>query len=242
MMCPNSRVEITLKSKIINWRQSYSLALLYPEFDASKTRKASLTSSSEIIGNTTIFFQWAFGLHFPIFVSFIFLEMRVRNSRKSISPLPSTSTSLIISDSSAGVWFWPRELSTVPSSRVLQQTLTMGSHGKDSREISMSSLLSWFPDGAVSVFIKQSEGLSELCRLLLRQKLGHDWLRICKKFAGKMSEGKISIHLFAPACSLPPLWSLNNNIYIPGSQSVSQSVSQVLKQDRALKSVQISTK
>lgn len=95
----------------------------------SKTLKASLISSS-------------------LSVSFIFLAIMVRNSGKSMVPLPlwtrnqnlvtsktrtaflfrislrfgfspSASTSLIMSWSSASVGFWPRERITVPSSLVV---------------------------------------------------------------------------------------------------------------------------
>ncbi|KAG5460825.1 MAG: hypothetical protein BJ554DRAFT_7079 [Olpidium bornovanus] len=43
----------------------------------------------------------------------------MRNSGKSMVPLPSVSTSLIISCSSASVGFWPRDRMTVPSSFVV---------------------------------------------------------------------------------------------------------------------------
>ena len=45
-------------------------------------------------------------------VSFIFLAIMVRNSGKSMVPLPSASTSLIMSCSSASVGFCPRDLIT----------------------------------------------------------------------------------------------------------------------------------
>lgn len=51
--------------------------------------------------------------------TFIFLAIRFRNSGKSIVPLPSASTSLIMSCSSASVGFWPRERITVPNSLVV---------------------------------------------------------------------------------------------------------------------------
>lgn len=51
--------------------------------------------------------------------SFILRAMSDKNSGKSIVPLPSASTSLIISWSSASVGFWPRDLMTVPSSLVV---------------------------------------------------------------------------------------------------------------------------
>jgi hypothetical protein len=52
-------------------------------------------------------------------VSFILRAISDRNSGKSIVPMPSASTSLIISYSSASVGFWPRALITVPSSLVV---------------------------------------------------------------------------------------------------------------------------
>ena len=51
--------------------------------------------------------------------SFIFLAISERNSGKSIVPLPSASTSLIISYNSASVGFYPNDLITVPSSLVV---------------------------------------------------------------------------------------------------------------------------
>lgn len=51
--------------------------------------------------------------------TFIFRAMRLRNSGKSMVPLPSASTSLIMSCSSASVGFWPSERITVPSSLVV---------------------------------------------------------------------------------------------------------------------------
>ena len=62
----------------------------YPVFLLSNTLKASLMSSSRS-------------------VSFSFLAIIVRNSSKSISPLPSMSTSLIMFSSSWGVGFWPTD-------------------------------------------------------------------------------------------------------------------------------------
>lgn len=55
----------------------------------------------------------------PAELTFIFLAIRFRNSGKSMVPLPSASTSLIISCSSASVGFCPRERITVPSSFVV---------------------------------------------------------------------------------------------------------------------------
>ena len=52
-------------------------------------------------------------------MSFIFLAIMVRNSGKSMEPLPSASISLIMSMSSASVGFWPRDRITVPSSLVV---------------------------------------------------------------------------------------------------------------------------
>ena len=205
--------------------QDKIILLLYPEFDKSKTRKASLMSSSKIILNKIFSIDcWSFRLHFPISVSFIFLEMRVRNSGKSISPFPSTSTSFIISESSAGVCFWPSELITVPSSRVLRQTLTMGwqcgERGGDEvcgvgqwdiRTVMLS--FSLFPDAAISVFVKEREGLPELGCLLLRQKLRHDW-SLARSLQGNV---RSEMRKLASTCLHLPLllrrWSLNINIY-----------------------------
>ncbi|PKI58945.1 hypothetical protein CRG98_020691 [Punica granatum] len=75
-----------------------------PFWSLSKTLKASFSSSSES-------------------VSFIFLAIRLRNSGKSMVPLPSASTSLIMSWSSASVGFCPSDLITVPSSLVLKASL-----------------------------------------------------------------------------------------------------------------------
>merc|ERR1712113_198480 len=50
---------------------------------------------------------------------FFFRAIKDKNSGKSIVPLPSASTSLIISWSSASVGFWPRDRITVPSSLVV---------------------------------------------------------------------------------------------------------------------------
>merc|ERR1719231_1780944 len=67
---------------------------------AVKTLNASIISSS-------------------VSVSFIFRAIKDKNSGKSMVPLPSASTSLIISWSSASVGFWPKERMTVPSSLVV---------------------------------------------------------------------------------------------------------------------------
>ena len=56
---------------------------------------------------------------YSVSMSFIFFAIRVRNSRKSIVPLPSSSTSLIISYNSISVGFYPKDLITVPSSSVV---------------------------------------------------------------------------------------------------------------------------
>ncbi|KAG5463703.1 MAG: hypothetical protein BJ554DRAFT_4818, partial [Olpidium bornovanus] len=77
-----------------------SAAEMKPLPSLSKTLKASLISSSES-------------------TSFILRAIKDRNSGKSIAPLPSASTSLIMSCSSASVGFWPKERITVPSSLVV---------------------------------------------------------------------------------------------------------------------------
>ena len=51
--------------------------------------------------------------------TFIFLAIKVKNSAKSIVPLPSASTSLIMSYNSASVGFYPKLLITVPNSLVV---------------------------------------------------------------------------------------------------------------------------
>ena len=51
--------------------------------------------------------------------TFIFRAIKFRNSGKSMVPLPSASTSLIMSCSSASVGFCPRDRITVPSSFVV---------------------------------------------------------------------------------------------------------------------------
>ena len=83
---------------VITWRNSAALMNPFPSL--SKTRNASLISSSES-------------------VSFILRAIIVRNSGKSMVPLPSASTSLIISWSSASVGFCPNDLITVPNSLVV---------------------------------------------------------------------------------------------------------------------------
>ncbi|KAJ3982452.1 hypothetical protein F5890DRAFT_365816 [Lentinula detonsa] len=77
-----------------------SFALIVPFPSLSNTWNACLISSS-------------------LSVSLNFFSIIARNSLKSIVPLPSTSTSLIMSCSSASVGFWPSERMTVPSSRVV---------------------------------------------------------------------------------------------------------------------------
>ncbi|CAL4061248.1 unnamed protein product, partial [Meganyctiphanes norvegica] len=77
-----------------------SAAEIKPLPSLSNTLKASLISSSES-------------------VSFIFLAIIVKNSGKSIVPLPSASTSLIMSCNSASVGFCPSDLMTVPNSLVV---------------------------------------------------------------------------------------------------------------------------
>ncbi len=52
-------------------------------------------------------------------LAFIFLAIRLRNSGKSMVPLPSASTSLTMSCSSASVGFCPSERITTPSSLVV---------------------------------------------------------------------------------------------------------------------------
>ncbi|CAN7939529.1 unnamed protein product [Ixodes hexagonus] len=89
---------------VMTWRSS--AAEMKPLPSLSNTRNASRISSSES-------------------VSFILRAIIVRNSGKSIVPqrrkrvVPSASTSLIMSCSSASVGFWPRERMTVPSSLVV---------------------------------------------------------------------------------------------------------------------------
>ncbi|KAJ7040705.1 hypothetical protein C8F04DRAFT_225300 [Mycena alexandri] len=77
-----------------------SAALMYPFPSLSNTLNASLISSS-------------------LSVSRILRAIMVRNSGKSMVPLPSASTSLIMSCSSASVGFCPSERMTVPSSLVV---------------------------------------------------------------------------------------------------------------------------
>ncbi|ETW07635.1 hypothetical protein H310_02105 [Aphanomyces invadans] len=80
------------------WRNS--AAEMKPLPSLSNTLNASKISSSES-------------------VSFILRAIMVKNSGKSIVPLPSASTSLIMSWSSASVGFWPKERMTVPNSLVV---------------------------------------------------------------------------------------------------------------------------
>merc|ERR1711957_1119515 len=75
-------------------------AVIRPLPSRSNTLKASMSSSSES-------------------VSFILRAMSDKNSGKSMVPLPSASTSLIMSCNSASVGFWPRERMTVPNSLVV---------------------------------------------------------------------------------------------------------------------------
>ena len=85
-----------------------------------------------------------------VFVSFISLAIKVRNSGTSMIPLPSESTSLIKSWSSASLAILPRDLR----------------QEEDSLERFLRSLYNspQLPgsDGAVSVFVKSREGFLEL--------------------------------------------------------------------------------
>jgi len=83
-----------------NQQRNSPAALIKPLPSLSKTLKASMISSS-------------------LSVSFILRAIIVRNSGKSMVPLPSASTSLIMSWSSASVGFCPSERMTVPSSLVV---------------------------------------------------------------------------------------------------------------------------
>ena len=76
-------------------------------------------------------------------VSFILRAIIVRNS-KSIVPLPSASTSLIMSASSASVGFWPSERITVPSSFVvIVPSPSLSNREKASLNSAICSSVSW---------------------------------------------------------------------------------------------------
>ena len=110
LMCPSPSISASLiissTSSSVNFSPRFvmtclnSAAEISPFPSLSKTLNASMSSSSESY-------------------SFIFLAMSERNSGKSIVPLPSASTSLIISYNSASVGFQPRDLMTVPNSLVV---------------------------------------------------------------------------------------------------------------------------
>ena len=68
----------------------------------------------------------------------------VRNSGKSMVPLPSASTSLTMSWSSASVGFWPRERITVPSSLVVMvPSPSLSKREKASLNSAICSSVSW---------------------------------------------------------------------------------------------------
>ncbi len=68
----------------------------------------------------------------------------MRNSGKSIVPLPSASTSLIISCSSASVGFWPSDRMTVPNSLVvIVPSPSLSKREKDSLNSAICSSVSW---------------------------------------------------------------------------------------------------
>ena len=68
----------------------------------------------------------------------------VRNSGKSMVPLPSASTSLTMSWSSASVGFWPRERMTVPSSLVVMvPSPSLSKREKASLNSAICSSVSW---------------------------------------------------------------------------------------------------
>ena len=77
-------------------------------------------------------------------MSFILRAIIVRNSGKSIVPLPSASTSLIMSASSASVGFWPSERITVPSSFVvIVPSPSLSNREKASLNSAICSSVSW---------------------------------------------------------------------------------------------------
>jgi hypothetical protein len=82
--------------------------------------------------------------------------MRDKNYGKSMVPLPSASTSLIMSWSSASVGFWPNDLITVPNSW----------------DNWMNYLGS---DRAITVFIEESESFLELSDLFFVELVSH-WI------------------------------------------------------------------
>merc|ERR1712210_229646 len=102
-----------------------SAAEMKPLPSLSNTRNASRISSS-------------------LSVSFIFLAIMVRNSGKSMVPLPSASTSLIMSCSSASVGFCPRDLITVPNSLVVMvPSPSLSKREKASLNSAICSSVSW---------------------------------------------------------------------------------------------------
>ncbi|CAH0369676.1 unnamed protein product [Pelagomonas calceolata] len=108
---------------VMMWRSS--AAEMKPLPSLSNTLNASRISSSES-------------------VSFILRAIIVRNSGKSIVPLPSASTSLIMSASSASVGFWPSERITVPSSFVvIVPSPSLSNREKASLNSAICSSVSW---------------------------------------------------------------------------------------------------
>ena len=80
--------------------------------------------------------------------------MSDKNYGKSMVPLPSASTSLIMSWSSASVGFCPSDLMTVPSSCITRD-------------------LNFGGDGAITVFVEESESLLELSDLFFVELVSH---------------------------------------------------------------------
>ena len=90
-------------------------------------------------------------------MSFIFLAISERNSGRSIVPLPSASTSPIMSCSSASVGFWPSDLITVPSSFVVivpSPSLSKREKASLNRVSATCSSVSW---SGVQVFSMSSQ-------------------------------------------------------------------------------------
>ena len=82
--------------------------------------------------------------YYSVSVSFIFLAINDKNSGKSIVPLPSASTSLIISWSSASVGFCPNDLITVPNYLVvIEPSPFLSKRAKASLNYAICSSFNW---------------------------------------------------------------------------------------------------
>ena len=97
-----------------------SAALICPLLSLSKSLKASLKSSSLV----------------PLGV---LLDIMFKNSGKSMDPVLSASTSLIMLNSSDSVGFWPSEFMTTPSSSVVIVPSPSGMQSKHQVQINAAT-------------------------------------------------------------------------------------------------------